>query len=248
VVFTVVAYSQSNDSAALTEIAALADQHATVVGDDIFVPDELPNLAGYYFLGANFTQGQISSPSLRRKTLIDVEPADVAALPASPPAFHSRTAQPIPLEPGEAIRTLMAEDAAGASRVTAALWFSDGPIEPVAGEIFTVRATNTDTLTANAWTAGALTFSQTLPAGDFEVVGARAQSTNLQLLLFPGGTWRPGGIGANADGNLDPVGQRYGGWGVWGRFNHRSPPQVEFLANGADSSQVVHLDLRFAAS
>jgi len=205
----------------------------------------LNQLAGYYFCGANFTQGQVDSPSLRVQTLIDVEPADLVDEPASPPAFHDLMGSPIPLKTGETIRALMAEDAAGASRVSALLWFSDGPIAPVTGKIQTLRATGSTTLTANAWTACPLTFSQTLPKGTFQVVGARFSSAGARAgrLIQPGYDWRPGCPGVDADGDLQPDRFRYGQAGVWCQFDSDNPPQAEFFSASADTSEVVHLDL-----
>jgi len=242
--FTVAAFTESQDSAVLTNIAAVADTHLRVVGDDIYVP-ALSQLAGYYFCGANFTQGQIDSPSLRVQTLIDVEPADLADEPASPPTFHDLFSAPIPLATGETIRCLMAEDAAGASRVNALLWFSDGPIAPVTGKIQTVRATGSTTLTANAWTSCPLTFSQTLPVGSYNIVGARFSSTGARAgrLIVPGYSWRPGAPGVDTDGDISPDRFRYGQAGVWATFASDNPPQAEFFSASADTAEVVHLDL-----
>jgi len=242
--FTIAAYTESQDSAVLTNIAAVADTHLRVVGDDVYVP-ALNQLAGYYFCGANFTQGQVDSPSLRVQTLIDVEPADLVDEPGSPPAFHDLMGSPIPLKTGETIRALMAEDAAGASRVSALLWFSDGPIAPVTGKIQTLRATGSTTLTANAWTACPLTFSQTLPKGTFQVVGARFASAGARAgrLIQPGYDWRPGAIGCDADGDLNDPRFRYGRAGVWCTFDSDNPPQAEFFSASADTAEVVHLDL-----
>jgi hypothetical protein len=241
-----VAYSESQDSATLTNIAALADPSVRVSGDDILVPRGFANLAGYYFLGPSFQQGQIVSPSIRRTYPIDVEPADVAAEPSSPSALIWHGSSPIALDETEALNTLMAEDNAGASRVTALIWFSDGPLAPVDGEFFSIRATNTSTLTANAWTNGALTFTSTLPAGRYEIVGARGVSAGMQAFRFVivGQSHRPGAIGYDADGDLDSTYFRRGGSGVWGEFDHDAPPTVDFLSNSADTSQVCHLDLR----
>jgi len=243
--FTVVAFTESQDSATLTNIAALADPHVRVSGDDIYVPVALPFLGAWHFMGANFTQGQILSPSLRRLANLDVEPADLVDEPASPNALHDLFANPVPLEGGEALNTQMAEDAAGASRVTALIWFTSGGLTPVTGQIFTIRATNATTLTANAWTNGALTFSQTLPRGTYSIVGMRAQSAGLRAarLVIPGESWRPGCSGVDADSDIDAPCFRYGQIGAWGSFGHDAPPTVDFLSASADSSQVVHLDL-----
>jgi len=242
--FTIAAYSESQDSAVLANIAAIPDTHLRVVADDIYV-SALNQLCGYHFMGANFTQGQIDSPSLRIQTLVDVEGADLVDEPASPPNVHDLFGSPIPLVTGETIRTLMAEDAAGASRVTALLWFSDGPVTPVTGKIQSVRCTGSTTLVANAWTAVPLTFSQTLPAGTFQIVGARFASAGARAgrIIVPGYPWRPGASGVDADSDIDADRLRYGRAGVWAEFVSDNPPQAEFLSASADTAEVVHLDL-----
>lgn len=243
--FTLIGYSESQDSAVLTNIAALADQHVNVSGDDVIVP-KLSLLLGYYFNGVNFTQGQISSPSLRRRTLVDVEPADLNAEPLSPASFHDLWDSPVALVPNEALNTLMAEDAAGASRVNALIWLGDGTDAPIeAKDVFTVRATGTTTLVANAWTAVPLTLSQSLPAGRYQLVGLRGQAAGLiaARVVFIGGIWRPGVIGFDTDGDLDVPRFRTGNAGVFGEFQHNILPQIECLSVSADTAEVFHLDL-----
>jgi len=242
---TLVGWSESQDTGAvLTLVAALADQHVTVSGDDVTVP-ELAQLGGYYALGTTITLAQLSSPHLRRISLLDIGALDLGAEPLTTQNFHSRFTNPLPLEAGEKLNALVAEAAAGAEQETVLAWLCDGAIAPVTGEVFTVRCTNTTTLTGYAWTNGALTFSQTLPVGSYSVVGARGVSAGLIAfrLVFPGYPWRPGGVGHDAVGDLDPPGQRYGGWGVWGTFRDNAPPTVDFLSISADTSQVVFLDL-----
>jgi len=245
--FSVVGYSESQDSATLVEIAALADgQHVAVSGDDVFVPSFASYLFGYHFMGANFTQGQVQAPSLRTQLLIDVRPGDVADEPASPSAVELFPASPIRLDPNEGLRTLMAEDGAGATRVTAFLWLAPGVITPISGTIYTVRCTGTTTLVAHAWTNGTLTFSQTLRAGRFQVVGARAEAAGLRnfRLVFPGATtYRPGAPGYDAAGDLEDPRFRRGGLGIWGDFDSRLPPSVDYMSASADTAETVHLDL-----
>lgn len=243
--FTLAGFTESQDSAALVNIAVVDDDHLTTSGDDLTVPGEYNQLMGYYFVGADFTLGQIVSPSLRTLVNIDVEPADEAAEPASPAAFHDVFERPIQLVTSELMNALMAEDAAGASRVSALVWLGNGITAIPPGRIFTVRATASVTLTANAWTSGSLTFTQSLPAGQYGVVGMRAQSAGLiaARLITPLSPWRPGVIGFDADGDLDVGRFRYGRAGLWIDFEHDAPPRGEFLSVSADTSEVLHLDL-----
>ena len=133
----------------------------------------------------------------------------------------------------------------GTAHTYALIWLADGAITPVKGSIFTVKATGSTTLTANAWTPVPITFDQDLPAGRYAVVGFRAKSANIigARLIFVGGTWRPGVIGVRSyNVDYDNV-FRYGNFGVFGEFEFDQPPQVEVLADTADTSEEFWFDL-----
>ena len=242
---TLIAFSASIDSASPIAVAALADQHVRVSGNDIIVPAELNALIGAFAFGVSLTRAQLVSPSLRRIINQELAPINIAALPVSPTAWIDQLRNPIVLDPQEALNVFAAENAVGASRVNAGIWLGDGVIEPVSGDIRTVRVTGATALVANAWTNGGLTFDQSLPAGRYQVVGARFESANLQLarLVFVGGTWRPGCIGYAAASAVEHDAFRGGNMGVWGEFEHNTPPTVDFLANAADAAQAGELDL-----
>lgn len=249
--FTVVGWTQSQDSAVLVPVAALADPHVRVSGNDIIVPGEQPNqpplnaLVGMYALGPNLTRGQLISPSLRRLLNPEISPLDIGAEPASPTPWNDLRFNPIMLDPEEALDAQAAENGAGATRATILAWLADKAIEPVTGDIRSVRVTNTTTLVANAWTNGALTFDQSLPAGRYSIVGGRFVSAGMQAwrCVFVGYQWRPGAIGYDTDSEVENAAFRYGGLGSWGEFNHNTPPTIDFLSNSADTSQTGVLDL-----
>lgn len=243
--FHTIGYTESQDSATLVNVAGLADTSGTVTGDDVLVPEGFANIAGVYFLGPNFTRGQLDSPSLRRTGLLDVEPGDNAAEPSVPTPWMDLFDTPIPLQEGEVLRALAAEDAAGAARTTAIVWLSDGPIQPVAGDIRTFRATGTTTLVANAWSPVPLTLDQVLPVGNYTLVGARVVCAGGQAFRFIAQreAYRPGGIAFDADSDLDVERFRRGRAGAWFDFTQRSVPQVEVLSNSADAAETVFLDV-----
>lgn len=244
--FTLVGWSESQEtSGVLTNVAALADPHVRVIGDDIIIPRGLNRLAGIFAVGTTITLAQLVSPSLRRTLNLDITPLNVNAEPLVPTPWQNMLRNPIPLDEDEALNALVAEGAA-AEQETVLAWLSDGPLQPVEGPIYTVRCTNATTLVAFAWTNGALTFSQSLPAGRYRIVGARAQSAGLiaYRFVFVGAPWRPGGIGYDAAGDKDDTQFRMGNMGVWGEFEHNIPPTVDFLSVSTDSAQVVHLDLQ----
>jgi len=243
--FTLVGWTESQDSAVLVNVAALAAPHIRVNLDDVIIPSEVPLLVATYALGPNLTRAQLVSPSLRRLLNYEISPVEIAAEPLSPTAWVDMRDHPIPLDPEEALNAQAAEDGAGATRATILAWLADKAITPIVGDIRSTRVTNATTLVANAWTNGALTFADQLPAGRYACVGARFFGAGLQAfrMLFVGYTWRPGAIGFDTAADVDPFEFRCGRFGVWGEFNHNTPPTVDFLSNSADTSQIGVLDL-----
>jgi hypothetical protein len=246
-VFSVVAWTESQDSAVLVNIAAVADTLYRSAGDDIFVPRTLPFLGGFWFGGVNFTQGQIWSPSILRRLGggYDIDQADLADEPGSPPNFVDLFDHPIPLTAGEQLRTLAAEDGAGAQRTNAILFLVSGPAEPIEGDVISVRYTGTTTLVANAWTVGSITPSPTLPAGRYALVGARVQAAGLRAARFISQDQqsRPGVIGTDADSDITVTRFRRGELGSWLEFEHDEPPQVEYFSLSADTAETLILDV-----
>lgn len=244
--FTLVGYTESQDSSTLTNVAALADPHVRVSGDDISVPAGLNYVGGVYAIGGSITRAQLVSPSIRRRYPLEVVPVEVSAEPADPVKYFPLFNNPIQLDPDESLNFQAAENGAGANQSSGFVWLTDGPISPISGaEIFTIRATNTSTLTAYVWTNGALTFNDTLPAGDYALVGARASSAGLIAFrfVFSQYAWRPGAIGMDTVGEVGAPIFRFGALGEWGQFSHNTPPTVDFLSLSADTSQTVDLDL-----
>lgn len=245
--FTLVAWTESQDSSGgLTQAAALTDQHVTVNGDDILVPDFAPNLAGVYAGSTALTRAQISSPSLRRSTLLDVAPVVAADEPTAPTPWMNLFDRPLPLEVGEGLRALVSDSTVGASQSHVLAWLQ-GEREPVPeGPIQSIRLTATATLTAEAWTLVAMTLSQQLEAGTYAIVGMRAEAAGLRAarLVIPGSELRPGCIGYDAVGDQEDAVFRRGGLGqTWGTFSHLFVPQVEFFSTSADTAETVWLDV-----
>lgn len=244
--WTVVGYSESQDSAVLVNIAALADPHVRVEGDNVVVPPDLSNLLAEYAVGISITRAQLVSPSLRRVFPYEIVPIDRGAdEPSSGLLLNDHFTAPVPLTGDEALNALGAEDGTGATRSAVLVVLGSGPIEAIRQPIFTIRATASVTLTANTWINAGLTLDQTLPAGRYQLVGARFESVGLVAFrfVFPGFEWRPGGLGVDAASDLLPPGQRRGGWGVWGEFRHNTPPTVDFWSISADTSETGQLDL-----
>lgn len=241
------AFYQSIDPAGvLTAINAVQDASITVSGADVRVPLALPYLVGQAALlnDASGTRAQIQAPSLRAMANLDVEPLVLAATFGTPPESMIHGDNPIPLAGNESINFYVESNPAAAAAHYGLVWFGDGAIQPVKGNIYTVRATSAVQQVAGAWVNGNLTFSQVLPVGTYDIVGMRARSTDgvAARLVFVGAPWRPGVPMVNAVGDLDPYFARYGSMGIFGRFDSTTPPTVDVLG-GVAAAQVFEFDL-----
>ncbi|MDD5511565.1 MAG: hypothetical protein PHI12_12255 [Dehalococcoidales bacterium] len=244
--FTLVAWSESQDTGGvLSNVAAVPDQHVTTEDDDVLVPSFAPNLAGVFAIGATISGAQISSPTLRKALLYDISPLNVGAEPVVRPYLHDRFTNPIALTPGEGLRALVSEGAAGAEQESVFVWLQSEFEDIPAGEILTVKTTSTTTLTAYQWSLCKMDFTQQLEAGTYAVVGVKAISAGAiaARLVMPGSEFRPGVIAGDAEGDVSVNAQRYGAHGVFGTFEHTFPPQVEFFSSSADTSETVYMDL-----
>lgn len=253
--------------------AGLADQHVTVLGDNITVPDVCNKIIGVYW-GAALTAlavpvrlAQLASPSLMPRLEIGavdsqvtgagVEYPGAGALPLSSAiCYNDFKEAPIPLIPGESLQALSATQAASAVETNRILVFlTDGQIDkmPAGVRIRTIAADLAAPAVANVWTPSAVVFRQALDAGKYAVVGMKAVGVTMTAmrLVFGNQGARPGVIGNN--GVLGPLGQenigaglfRYGRLGVWGTFTHTNPPTVEVLCQAADAAATmfVYLDV-----
>lgn len=258
-VFTTVAYSESQAASGLTLYAAVPDEHVTVSGDDITVPT-LSQVIAVQCFSANLQAARLVSPSLRRVWNYDIFPflpsgnllTEQAVNEGGTATYNIEAGQgfcdmhtsPLPLVVSEKLNLKM-DNGGNAEQGYGIVWLADGPPTPERGEIFTIKATASTTLTANAWTNASLTMEQNLPAGRYRVVGMAAKSAGLVAarLVFVGGTWRPGCLGKIAYNDKRPRLFRYGNLGAWGEFEFDQPPSVDFLSASADTSEEVWLDL-----
>jgi len=241
--FTLIGFHKHYGAAATYDaVTGIPDEHVTVFDEDIIVP-ELSNIAGCWVGGGTLTHARLATPSLRALVENQISPIEAGVEPASPPAWIDYSNTPITLVPTEALN--LEASVTGAGDVVGILMLSDGAIPSVAGKIITVQATSGTTLTPFGWTNGRLNFTQTLPAGRYNVVGMRAMSAGLiaARLVIPGYAWRPGCLGVDTMSKVTEKIFRHGKLGIWGSFTHNQPPTIDFLSSSADTSETVELDL-----
>jgi hypothetical protein len=243
--FSVVAYETSGSEAALTAITPVPDPTVAISGTDIRVPKALPNICAAAALinsAAATLRAQIQSPSLRAYLNFDISPINNGLVFGNMPRLSHLWDNPLVLAPDEPLDVLVQNGAIVMNR--AVLWLCDGPIKPTTGKIATVRCTASATLATATWVNSALTFQQTLPAGHYQIVGARIWSANgVAARLYPvGSAWRPGVPMLNTEDQWDLNQFRFGRLGVWAEFDNTVPPTVDFLGV-TDTAEVVLLDL-----
>lgn len=234
-------------------IAALVDDRLFTNGDRLRVPPALtqvPLVAAGIASGATIG-ARLRSPSLDEFTNMRIRPynggADEVPEPDSPPAYLDLRANPMQLVADEQLRAETDSDPTAGELEWVLLWFADGPLAPVGGQrMFTVRGIDTSALTVDIWSDAQLTLDEELPAGRYQILGARFQSTGCiagRIINREGQQWRPGALGCDDDQDLDGPGQRFGGWGVWAEFPFEQLPNVEILTESADQDLEVFLDL-----
>lgn len=245
--FHLAGYYQSVDQAAAAgDINAMNDTVMFSSGKQLRVSKNVPMLAGAALLTAatTLTSAFVKSPSLRVRNNFPVAPVVNADDFPSLPPIASKFRNPIPLAAGEPLTFETTTDHASAVAIQGLVWLSDGVAAPVRNEIFTAKLTTAITLAAGVWTNGTVTFVQGLPTGLYQVVGFRAEGTNLQAarLVFPDSSPRPGvpALSAHTEDGLDIF--RDGELGVWGTFDSEAPFSVDALGH-TDSTQTYYVDL-----
>jgi hypothetical protein len=240
-----IGYELSSSLAALTAITPIPDPTLRVTGSDFLVPAGMNNIimASAMINSAVATlRAQIQSPSLRATLNIDISPIANGLVYGTFPVCLRNWYNPFPLVVNEPLDVFVQNGAAVMNR--AFLTLADGPVKPVQGKIYTVRATASASLVTASWVNGTLTFQQTLPAGHYQCVGFRSWSANqvAARIFFFGSPWRPGVLAVNAEANNEDFYVRYGNIGVFGEFDNTVPPTIDFMGI-TDSAETVFLDL-----
>lgn len=247
------AFAQSVDPAgAFVQLAAVADSILTVNSPRIQVPvlNHVIALAG----GVETTVDsriRVVTPSILQMFRQYITPISGAAagavLPQSPPKMVDLRSSPLILVPSEQMTIELNSNPVAAQIQWGLVWFSDKPAAPIAGKIFTARATVANALVSIVWTLNTLTFDDQLPRGRYAVVGMKGYSTTLiaARVIIPTQQWRPGCLGSILLSDLEHEMFRWGSMGSWGEFEDIDNLQIESLAAAADAAaaQVYYLDL-----
>jgi hypothetical protein len=106
------------------------------------------------------------------------------------------------------------------------------------GERRTIRMTATVRSVADMWRSAQLAPDADLSHGEYAVIGAKvvaASTTVFARFRFQGQQMLPGLISTFSTAGIQSAVFRFGGLGLWGRFNQDFPPQIELLGSAAAS-------------
>lgn len=202
-------------------------------------------LIAMYYGNVGVSDVRLNSPVFRNRFLPHPSPVSATALPADNAPIIMFPGGGLPLEVSEELAVEGSRGAVAAADAYALLWISRGPISPVNPLSFTIRATSTVTVAEGAWASGALTLSETLPNGNYDVVGIRVVGTNILAgrIIIPGQDLRPGVLADQAEGEFQLPIFRNGNFGKFGSIPSFQNVQMEYFGVGASTAQTVYIDL-----
>jgi len=239
----------------------LNDAEINVVKDDvlsrtaatrILVPPDLNRIAWGYAASNNLQKARYFTPSLEtRRFYAILHPIRVGGvLPTLdvPRVFVPTT--PIELTPNEELSVKVSVGGTANEDIYALASFQVATLPAVpAGEFKIVRATGSTTLVKGEWTSVKVTPDVSLEAGEYALVGFIAISANAIAcrVIIPGQVWRPGlpafpGTETQALSASTEYFKLFTPYEM-GRFDHLHIPEFQFLANGADTSEIIYMYL-----
>ena len=247
-----IAYNSTVSAApsAAQAITPVPDSTVTISGNLVYVPDkynQVLTFAGIVGAGS-MTDTHLEAPSLRGEFFPYLSSMTVGTYFADQFSGENLRDNPLQLQTNEGLEFFSdANNGATATQVIGLVVLSDGAPSIAKGKMFTMKCTASAALAVGEWVNSALTFDQTLPVGNYDIVGMAVQGTDLRaarlVFIGPSAVTRPGVLATqDSTSPIMPL-QRYGNSGVYGSFNSVTPPSVDFLGTVGGTSQTVYLDL-----
>lgn len=245
--YTTVAFSAAPGITAvfLPVAPAPGEDHVTAVAPFIFVPAFAPKLLGAYVGGVGVLRAQLQSPTLRRLFMAELSPLSVLQEPGIVQELIDLFEKPYDLKVGEPLEAMITTGGAGIHTIV--VFLGDGPVTKDNRPHLTIMAAGGAAAVANTWTVSPLAFLDVLPAGEFDIIGMRFESTTCVAarLIIPGAAHRPGVLGCDVPTDQQAARFRHGEAGVLGHFVSATPPLAQILCTAADAAvvQFAQLDL-----
>lgn len=194
------------------------------------------------------TRARLNTPSMRTLGLPEIWPVNQAALAAAPLAADWREIDPIRIRQNDTFSVECSNGASTVDTAYAALMIRRQKFPVPPGPRFTLSGTAAQTLVANGFSQGTITFDQTPPVGTYSVIGAACTCVNgwFFRLIFPANSnWRPGFLVSQAVTVFEARQlTRHGNLGEWGQFYSVNLPMLEiFGATAGAQTPRLYLDL-----
>lgn len=237
-----IAWSESIAQNAENDLAPVVDPIIRINNNHFVLPSD-QSMFWLYVCSANIDSARLSLPSFRQVALPYQTPVSVGPNPITNQNFISYLANPLKIAAREELALLATQVGAGAEFVTgiACIGTRNPPVP--AGQQYCLRGTGATAAVAHVWTQTTVTWSDSLPEGEYAVIGIEGISTTQQAvrLMFLGQEYRPGSLAKVAAQNRLPLAFEEKMWGVLGTFRQDQMPNVEVLCNAADATQVFYL-------
>lgn len=240
------AYDASITNGVETDLTPVADSIFTIQNGH-FVPQRDIYILWAMAMGATITRARILSASIRQITTPFIRPVEANATPGSLYGFQDYGNNPLIARAFEELQVNVLQGSAGAEREIVLLGVSDAPtVTDPPGQVFCMRGTSTTTTVANVWTQIAMAWNDTLPAGQYEILGIEyvAATAVAGRVIFEDSPWRPGTPGVAAGTSKSWWKFAFGGYGPYGKFNANRFPNIEVLNTAAVSSHEVFMNFR----
>lgn len=244
VVHHTLAYRASIADVTATDVTPVTDTIMNVQNGHFIPSSDMMLMYGYYG-AAGATRARLVSASLRQITTPYIRPTSLAIVPGVQQHIADWRRNPLKLRALEELELEAFQTSGGAGVVVGILGVSLSGITPMpSGDVYTMRGTGTTTNVAGGWTPCAITWQDILPNGVYAVVGLEyiGVTALAARLVFEGDYYRPGCVAAGLGTSQPDSMFRMGGLGQWGRFNSNRMPNVECLANAADTAQEIYMD------
>lgn len=200
-------------------------------------------LAAVY--GLNMLRARLSVPSLRDMGKPHLGPVDNSATTPTVQNIYDPGVRSLPVGNGEEVGIEGMTSDVGTQVVTAGMIFRFVDTPAPIGPCYRVRGTATCAGAVGSWFASQITLEDTLPPGEFAIIGMDVVGANLGpcRLIFNGGGWRPGCLPRDDTADVRLDNWSFGRFGAFGSFKNFSIPQLECFARGTIATQDVFIDL-----
>lgn len=225
-------------------LTAVLDQSLTISSNGRFIFPGQWKVLGAFGLGTGLTAMRHDSPSMRSMVLPEIYPTVVAGTVPDNPGWIDYAGNGPSILMNEEYTVDASHTGAGPDNIFAGVWVTPQFVPAPNGPIYTLLATASPTLTVGTWVNVALTFNQTLPSGEYTVVGLNVVCTSgiFARLVFPGSNqFRPGCVVNPTYGqSLRGLPFRNGNLGLYGKFMSTAQPSLEIMgvAAGAQTATV----------